>query len=74
MGPSPHNITCARSGTYLARIKSTLYGDIAYIGVCDGRHLCLLHRRDATLGVQDEYGQILFSSQAIDSRAVLSRP
>jgi len=28
----------------LARIKSTLYGDIAHVGVCDGRHLRFLHR------------------------------
>jgi hypothetical protein len=61
--------------TYLARIKNTLYGDIAHVGVCDGRHPRFLHRWNATLGlgVQDEYGHNLFPPQAIDSRAVLSR-
>jgi hypothetical protein len=29
--------------TYLARIKSTLYGDVAHVRVCDGRHLRFLH-------------------------------
>ena len=29
--------------TYLARIKSTLYGDVAHVRVCDSRHLGFLH-------------------------------
>ena len=37
-------MTRVRSTTYLAGIKSTLYGDIAHVGVCDGRHLRFLHR------------------------------
>ena len=68
IGCVPHNST-----TYLAGIKGTLYGDIAHVGICDGRHLRLLHRRNAALGVQDKYGHILFPPQAIDSRAVLPR-
>jgi len=28
----------------LARIKSTLYDDIAHVGACDDRHLRFLHR------------------------------
>ena len=37
-------MTRARSSTHLARVKCTLYGDIAHVGICDGRHLRFLHR------------------------------
>lgn len=53
---------------YLAVIKCAFYSKVVYIRIQHSCHLGFLDRADFTLGVHDEDGDILLSSQAVNGR------
>jgi hypothetical protein len=55
----------------LAVVEGTFHCDIVYVGIRYGSHLCLLDRRDSTLGVENEDGHILLVAEAIDSSTTI---
>ena len=55
---------------YYNENSNTFHSYIVHVIVCYCCHLCLLNRRNTTLGVQDENGNIGFVTQSINSCAI----
>jgi len=52
--------------TYLAVIKSAIYGNVMHVGVQNCGHLSLLNRADLALRVHDKHADIFLASQTVD--------
>jgi hypothetical protein len=59
-----------RDYTNLAVVEGTLNSKVEDVLVRDGRHLSLLNGGNATLGVEDEDGDVLLRPETVDCGAV----
>ncbi len=62
--------TCPLCGTHLAIIKSPIHGDTVNILIRHSCHLSFLDWRDTTVWVEDEDGDVLFTTKTVDGGAV----
>jgi hypothetical protein len=55
--------------THLTIIKGAVNGNAVDVLIRDRGHLCFLDRRDSTVGVEDEDGDVLFASETVNGGA-----